>query len=195
MINFACACAVLADIWYNYYCREQTEVIFFHGRRPHCDLHRQKPSALSSLNRDCPMCKIYKIIGWLNETKKTLDICMYSLSNDLLTDAIINVHKRGVRVRIIVNEDNITSTWKLGSMGIAKKVKPMQYNEDMLMHHKFIIIDDKKVILGSMNWTVKAVRVNWENVFLTNQWQIVDPFRQEFKILWTQFDQQICKYY
>jgi phosphatidylserine/phosphatidylglycerophosphate/cardiolipin synthase-like enzyme len=135
------------------------------------------------------MCNVYKIIGWLNETKKTLDICMYSLNSELLTNAIIDAHKRGVHVRIIVDEDNIRSTWKFGTMGIAKRVKLMQFNAKMLMHHKFIIIDNKKVILGSMNWTVNAVRRNWENVFLTNKYQIVDPFRHEFKTIWKQFDQ------
>lgn len=189
MINFTCVCAVLANFWYDYYNQEQTEVIFFHGNQSHCDIHRNKSTIFSCLNSECPMCNIYKIIKWLNETKKTLDICMYSLSHELLTNAIVDAHKRGVHVRVIVDEDNITSTWQFGILGIAKRVKLTKINEKILMHHKFIILDSKKILLGSMNWSTKAIRWNWENVFLTNKYQIVEPFKNEFNTLWKQFDQ------
>lgn len=164
-------------------------MIFFHGKQPYCDFHRNKSTTLCSLNSKCPMCNVFKIIGWLNEAKKTLDICMFMISDELLANAVIDAHKRGVHVRLIVNDNNINSTWKFGTVGISIRVKPMQYKQDMLMHHKFIIIDGKKIILGSMNWTKSAVHVNWENQFLTNQCQIVDQFKQEFNIIWTQFSQ------
>lgn len=129
---------------------------------------------------------MYKIIGWLNESQRTLDICMYMLSYDLFANVIIDAHKRGVKVRLILNEDNVNTTWKLGIMGINKKVKRKIYDKN-LMHHKFIIIDNKKVILGSLNWTRMGVRNNWENTFLSNDCKLVDPFIQEFQRLWNEF--------
>ena len=36
------------------------------------------------------------------------------------------------------------------------------------MHHKFAIIDGKKLISGSFNWTMQAAMGNYENVMITN---------------------------
>jgi len=132
------------------------------------------------------MCKVDIIIGWINETKKTLDICMYMFNCELFSNAIISAHKRGVLVRLIVNEDFVRTTWKMGEIGISKKVKKSP-SLDNLMHHKFVIIDNNKIILGSLNWTIMAIRKNWENIFITNDRRLVDPFRQEFEQLWTTF--------
>jgi len=109
------------------------------------------------------------------------------LNNESLSNAVINAYKRGVRVRIILNEDDLQTTWKMGNIGISKRVNKGKPHEN-LMHHKFVIIDNKKVILGSLNWTKMSVRTNWENIFITNNCELVNPFRQEFLRLWKQFN-------
>jgi len=186
-IAVACASASVTILLYNYFHRERNEVIFFYGQQPTCDYHLGKTTAINTLQiGKCYMCKVYKIIGWLNESRSTLDICMYMLTYNLFVNAIIDAHRRGVKVRLIVDEDNVSTTWKLGTMGISKKVKRKIYNVN-LMHHKFIIIDNKKVILGSLNWTIKGVHNNWENTFLTNDFKLVGPFIQEFQRLWNEF--------
>jgi len=103
-------------------------------------------------------------------------------------NAIIDAHKRGVHIRLILNEDNLKTTWKTGYMGIAKKIVSRDCGNNInLMHHKFIIIDNEKIILGSMNWTILGVRNNWENTFISNDHELVVPFVEEFKQLWEAF--------
>jgi len=186
-ITLAGCSAAFTTLLYNYFHQEETEVLFFYGTMPICNFHRNLATITTPIqNNECFKCKLNIIIGWLNKTKKTLDICMYMLNQELLANAVIDAHKRGVIVRIILNEDNLEFTWKLGNMGISKRVKKGNLN-DNLMHHKFVIIDNKKVILGSMNWTIKSVRANWENSFITNNCELVNPFRQEFQRLWKLF--------
>lgn len=184
-IALACCSAAFTTLLYNYFYREETEVLFFYGTVPICNLHRSITTMVQ--NNECFECKLNIIIRWLNKTKKTLDICMYTLNHELLTNAVIDAHKRGVHVRIILNEHNLKTTWKMSNMGISIKFKKGKHNEN-LMHHKFVIIDNKKVILGSLNWTNMSVRLNWENSFITNNRELVNPFRQEFQRLWKQFD-------
>lgn len=179
----------LTTVVYNYFLPKKTyETVFFFGNDQQlCDFHSAgRKTTTNKNNIECSACKLDVLIGWIDEAKKTLDICMYMFNCNIFSDALARAHNRGVCVRLIVNEDFVKTTWKLGCIGISKKVLGNSSNEN-LMHHKFVIIDNKKIILGSLNWTLMALRKNWENVFITNNLKIIDPFRQEFERLWAVF--------
>lgn len=67
-------------------------------------------------------------------------------------------------------------------------IKPRSKQLDTLMHHKFVIIDNKILISGSINWTKSAFFGNFENVLVTNESAIVKPFINEFERIWTMFN-------
>lgn len=52
------------------------------------------------------------------------------------------------------------------------------------MHHKFALVDGKKLISGSLNWTLTAVQSNKENIMVTEEPELVGPYQQEFQKLW-----------
>jgi len=56
------------------------------------------------------------------------------------------------------------------------------------MHHKFVIIDGTLLVNGSFNWTKQAITGNQENLLLTNNQGIVQPYLIEFNRLWAMFD-------
>lgn len=56
------------------------------------------------------------------------------------------------------------------------------------MHHKFALVDDRKLITGSLNWTVTAVQSNKENVLVTEEPELVHPYVDEFRQLWEDND-------
>ena len=61
-------------------------------------------------------------------------------------------------------------------------------NGDYLMHHKFCIIDNNIVMTGSFNWTMQAIMGNNENVIITSELEVVNPFVSEFEKLWNEYD-------
>lgn len=171
----------ITNVLYKYFHKEQNEVVFFYGNNLHSSSDHDHHT-INALN----FSNLHKIIGWINGTKKTLDVCLYILSNDYLLKAITNAHNRGVYVRLILNDDVSMKTWNSSFLGISKIMKDPKYN-CMLMHHKFIIVDNERVILGSVNWTYKAFRLNWENCFITNERTIVNSYKHEFQRLWQEF--------
>lgn len=187
--TLAVCSAALTTIVYNYVHSKRNEAIFFFGNihKP-CGFHNlyKITTENTTEENECYMCKLDKIIGWISEAKSTIDICLYMFSNELLLNAIIDAHKRGVVVRLIMDSDCTKTTWVLGQIGIMKRVKKSFFKNN-IMHHKFIIIDNNKLISGSLNWTMNAIRNNWENIFITNDHELVDPFKQEFKRLWALF--------
>jgi cardiolipin hydrolase len=58
------------------------------------------------------------------------------------------------------------------------------------MHNKFALVDQWLLINGSFNWTRQAIAGNNENVFITDNAQIVDSYQKEFERLWKDFGPQ-----
>ena len=60
------------------------------------------------------------------------------------------------------------------------------------MHHKFALVDRRRLVTGSLNWTLQAVQKNKENVMVTEEPRLVTPFVQEFQRLWEANDPKSC---
>lgn len=74
-------------------------------------------------------------------------------------------------------------------LGIPYKVQP---SDQCMMHHKFCLIDkdDKncaKMFFGTMNLTGQGLVSNFESIVLTNNWNMIERFGQEFEELWENF--------
>jgi mitochondrial cardiolipin hydrolase len=124
------------------------------------------------------------IIQQLNEAKKQLKICVFTISDDAITESILKAHRRGVSVMVLTDNDK---SFDLGSdiqqisrAGIEVK---MDRTTDH-MHHKFMIIDGSALLTGSYNWTRSAARVNHENIIVTREDGMVKSFLREFDKLW-----------
>lgn len=59
------------------------------------------------------------------------------------------------------------------------------------MHHKFAVVDSRRLISGSLNWTLTAVQNNMENIVITEERDLVQPFIDEFHRLWVCSDPQL----
>jgi len=135
-----------------------------------------------SPHNDCPQ-KIRTLLGL---ARKSVDICVFTITDDRLTSAVLNAHGRGVRIRIITDNDKAAD---LGSdadrfleAGVALRVDRSQYH----MHHKFAVFDDSHLLNGSYNWTRGAAESNEENFIVTNDRRLVTIFGEAFEALWQQ---------
>lgn len=52
------------------------------------------------------------------------------------------------------------------------------------MHHKFAVVDGRKLITGSLNWTCTGVHDSNENVVITEVRDLVRPYVRQFTRLW-----------
>ena len=48
---------------------------------------------------------VKKLVGYIKKAKKTIDLSIFSFTNDDLANEIIAAHKRGVSVRIITDDE------------------------------------------------------------------------------------------
>jgi phosphatidylserine/phosphatidylglycerophosphate/cardiolipin synthase-like enzyme len=52
------------------------------------------------------------------------------------------------------------------------------------MHHKFAVIDNKKVITGSFNWSPSAAHTNDETLMVIHSPQLAQHFTREMDRMW-----------
>ena len=133
-----------------------------------------------SPGEDC----VNHIIDLINEAYTQLDICVFTISDDRISRAIVEAMKNGVEIRIISDnfkvEDTGSDIEDLSRVGIPVKLD----TSDNHMHHKFMIVDNKIVLTGSYNWTRSAALYNQENILSMDDEEVVSKFSNEFEKLW-----------
>lgn len=128
------------------------------------------------------------VVNMIRTCKQTLDVAIFTLTNDKIAAAIEEAFNRGIRVRMIA-DDECCKMWgsdcvKLASLGIDLKTdNKVIYH----MHHKFAVLDNSVVITGSFNWTMQAVKFNQENILFYENKVIASQYTKEFDRLWNDF--------
>lgn len=153
------------------------------GKYPDTELDQllQQIDDYDDLNVISKFDKIKEII--LNEITSANFVIWVAVAwftdNDL-ANALYKKSKTGVNIQIILNDDQINAklAQKLVKYFETYKV-PLEENFSMLMHHKFCMIDFKKVIHGSYNWTVKA-NYNNETISIVDNRETAEIFAMEF---------------
>ncbi|CAH0405761.1 unnamed protein product [Chilo suppressalis] len=136
-----------------------------------------------------------RLLFYLSTPRYSLDICMYVFTNLDLANAIIKLHYKGVKIRMIIDADMAycsgSNVKRLEKLGV-----PVRWMKSTnLMHHKFCLIDTQSgdadttslFIGGSLNWTNQALHGNWEDVLVTSQEEIVCQYKAEYERLWSMF--------
>ena len=128
-----------------------------------------------------------RLLVMCKHAQRTLDVCVFTISDNTLSSALLEAFQRGVEVRIITDDekshDKGSDIRTLRKAGIRVRMD----NDPAHMHHKFVIRDGVMLASGSFNWTRSATTRNNENIIVTNQPQLVQDFQAQFETLWQQF--------
>ena len=120
----------------------------------------------------------------LKQASESIDLCVFTITDERLADDIIDCFNRGVDIRIITDDekvfDNGSAIYHLKNAGISIKTDHSHYH----MHHKFGIVDSRIILTGSFNWTYTASKHNQENLLVTTNFEIVKQFHDQFEKLW-----------
>ena len=129
-------------------------------------------------------CEDY-IINFINNSKDSIDIAVYSINNDKIIAALKKAKDRGVKLRILTDKLQASSKSSkvidLYRYGINIRVN----SRHKIEHNKFAIYDNKVASTGSYNWTNPASYKNSENcLFITNNREIITKYAKRFEQLW-----------
>ena len=136
-----------------------------------------------------------QIVNLIGQARRTADLCVFTITDDRISRAVLDAHRRGVAVRVISDNEKAhdagSDIQKFRDAGIPVKLDDMRGPADHgltgHMHHKFAIFDGARLLNGSYNWTRGAADMNYENITVTTDPKLVAAFAAEFKRLWNKF--------
>ena len=98
----------------------------------------------------------------LAQAETQVDIAAFDLDAEPIVNALITLEGRGVKVRVVTDEDNaeLSSIRRLRRNGISV----IEDKRRALMHNKFIVVDGRFLWVGSMNFTTNGVYCNNNNI-------------------------------
>lgn len=120
----------------------------------------------------------------LKSANSRLLIAVAWLTNPQIGQVLLDIKNKGIDVEIIVDDNSVNRNNKtirqLVENNIAIEFIENLISSKSLMHHKFCVIDNKKVITGSYNWTINA-NSNDENIVIINDSDSANFYSQEFR--------------
>lgn len=126
-----------------------------------------------------------RIIQLLRGAKQQIDICVFTITDNRLSDEILAAHRRGVAVRIISDNDKAddrgSDVDRLDDKGVPVREDRTEHH----MHHKYALFDRRILLTGSYNWTRSASAFNQENVVIVDEDRLVRFFERHFESEWT----------
>lgn len=125
------------------------------------------------------------ILNALNFTRDSADIAVFSFYSMDIAQAVVNAHKRGAKVRVLVDRVQASQS-EVGELLIKNGV-PFRWSQGFggkgVMHNKYAVLDSKLLLTGSFNWSVNAQDNNFENTFYTMAPAYVRGFAAQFERL------------
>jgi phosphatidylserine/phosphatidylglycerophosphate/cardiolipin synthase-like enzyme len=125
------------------------------------------------------------LIPLINGACDYIYVPIFFLTDKNMTNALIAAKKRGVEIKILLDavaaQNNYSKHKELRTAKIPVKVE----NWAGKMHQKSMIIDDKTVVIGSMNFSKNGENANDENcIIVQNAPKLAKKYKQHFLMLY-----------
>ena len=148
---------------------------------------------------------------WLETSQQTIDIALFVFSAQQLVNQMAIAQQRGVNVHALIDRSFAYRPYSeaLDMLGVAlpqdtesdspctteqgnlpwdtpiRTVGTPKLNPGDLLHHKFGVIDDSVVLMGSHNWSAAANTLNDETLIAIEHPTVAAHYQNEFDRLYT----------
>ena len=135
------------------------------------------------------------ILPLIRNSKNYIYIPAFLISHKEMVSELIQAKNRGVDVRIITDALNASAKYskvrELRAAGMPVKIE----NYAGKMHSKTMIIDDRYLVLGSMNFSKSGESKNDENLMVIENKEAAIFYKKFFLYLWDKIPDKWLKFY
>jgi phosphatidylserine/phosphatidylglycerophosphate/cardiolipin synthase-like enzyme len=128
------------------------------------------------------------LVEQIDRADREILVAIYSMTRRSISGALVRAVGRGVKVHLKYNatsdseSESMSETIDyLGKKGVKCNAIKMSGEKDSKMHDKFTVIDRKRVLTGSFNYTTSASTRNYENLVLIESPVIAKQYVEEFE--------------
>jgi phosphatidylserine/phosphatidylglycerophosphate/cardiolipin synthase-like enzyme len=120
-----------------------------------------------------------EIFDIIRDANYEIKLEVYEFSNKDLADALIDAKERGVSVKVIL-EPSVYQNDGMFKYLINKGVDVSWASKFHNTHSKFMVVDDKIVFVGSMNWSENSLKNNREASVIIYSKEVSKKFEEIF---------------
>ena len=121
------------------------------------------------------------IVKEIHNAKREILVQAYSFTSAPIAQALLEVHKRGVRIEAVLDKSQRTERYTSATFLVNAGVPVLIDDRHAIAHNKIMIIDRATLITGSFNFTKSAEEKNAENLLvMKGNSKLVDAYLQNY---------------
>ncbi len=133
-----------------------------------------------------------RILQSIKEAKRSIHLALFTFTHPKILQELILAHQRGVLIFLAIdfhaaNGSSKTALQTLQSHGIFPQIGP----SNKLLHHKWALIDNKTLLIGSANWTRSAFQKNEDCLFILHD--LTTSQQNYFHTIWKDLKKNATK--
>jgi phosphatidylserine/phosphatidylglycerophosphate/cardiolipin synthase-like enzyme len=113
--------------------------------------------------------------------KTSILVQAYSFTSAPIAKALLEAHKRGVQVQVILDKSQRTEKYSSADFLANQGVPTLIDANHAISHNKVMIIDGETVITGSFNFTKAAQEKNAENLLSIRDTSLAAQYTQNWQ--------------
>lgn len=127
------------------------------------------------------------LLETIDSTKNSIHLAMFTLTHPKIAEALIRAQQRGVDVRVAIDYFTAKGASRKTVAALRESgIKIFLSQGRELLHHKWALLDNETLILGSANWTKAAFSKNadfllflsslaqTQKKFLAKLWRVIE---------------------
>ncbi len=122
------------------------------------------------------------VVGALQKATATVLVQAYSFTSAPIAKALVDAHRRGVKVQVILDKSQRTEKYSSATFLYNSGIPCLIDAQHAIAHNKVILIDGETVITGSFNFTKAAEENNAENLLVIHDPQLAARYAQNWEV-------------
>ena len=120
------------------------------------------------------------VVREIDAAKKMILVQAYSFTSAPIAKALVDAHKRGVDVRVILDKSQRSERYSSADFVAHAGIPTFIDAKHAIAHNKIMIIDGGTVLTGSFNFTRAAEEKNAENLLVIRDRDLADKYHSNF---------------
>jgi phosphatidylserine/phosphatidylglycerophosphate/cardiolipin synthase-like enzyme len=120
------------------------------------------------------------IVNNLDQAEKYVLVQAYSFTSKPIAEALVNAHKRGVKVKVLLDKSQKHGKGSKLSLLVDAGISVSIDTKHSIAHNKVMIIDGVTVMTGSFNFTNAAEDKNAENLLVAHDKVLAKKYRDNW---------------
>lgn len=133
-----------------------------------------------------------RILELIQKAKSSIHLVLFTFTHPLILEELIKAHRRGVALYIAIDFYAAKGASKTIIHTLCKEGIPTLIgSKNKLLHHKWALIDDSTLLIGSANWTRLAFQKNEDCLFILHD--LTSFQKKYFQKIWKEVKKTASK--